>query len=314
MTVSFIRSSATLRVLLAATLASWMSAAASGSSQAPCPEVAQALRAALTARDLDGARRRFEAVLAEPACSDAFRARAGRAVSMLHARVVQERSARGSSLASQLALLHQGLRYARTWPILALLGDAARDAGDHDGASAWYQEALVAIDDSATTPKPPAVPVIERLFRRAAQSRLLATHYQPPPKTRSGAPGGLAAERIRGFVVARVPVPITFHTDSAEFTDMGRRAASDMAEYLTAQQPARVTIAGHTDPRGEDAYNLALSRRRAEAVARFLREHGFTGQVEVVAKGEREPFSANGPGTYTRAQRWQMDRRVELIR
>lgn len=309
-----IRSSATLRALLAATLALSMSAAASDRSRTQCPEVARALQAALAARDLDDARRRFDAVLEEPSCDDAFRARAGRVVSMLHARVVQERMVTGSSLASQLALLHQGLRYARTWPILALLGDAAHDAGDHDGASGWYQEALVAIDDTASTPKPPAVSVIERLFRRAAQSRLLATDYQPPPKTRSGAPGGLAAERIRGFVVARVPVPITFHTDSAEFTGKGRRAAADMVEYLTAQQPARITIAGHTDPRGEETYNLALSRRRAEAVAQFLRGHGFGGRVEVVAKGESEPFPVDEPGIYSREQRWQMDRRVELIR
>ena len=303
-----------LRALLWATLALSMSAAAADRSRAQCLEIVQALRTALAARDLDDARRRFEAALAEPACSDAFRARAGRAVSMLHARVVQERMADGSSLASQRALLLQALRYARIWPILALLGDAAHDAGDHDAASAWYQEALVAIGDSASTPKPPAVPVIERLFRRAAQSRLLATDYQPPPKTRSGAPGGLAAEHIRGFVVARVPVPITFHTDSAELTGKGRRAAADMVEYLTAQRPARITIAGHTDPRGEETYNLTLSRRRAEVVARFLREHGFQGQVDVVAKGESEPFPVDEPGIYTREQRWQMDRRVELIR
>ena len=308
------RSSPTLRVLLAAALVLSMSAAASDPPRAQCPEVARALRAALAARDVDDARRRFETVLEEPSCSDAFRARAGRAVSMLHARVVQERMAAGSSLFSQYELLRQGLRYARTWPVLALLGDAARDAGDHDGASAWYQEALVTIDDPASTPRPPGVPVIERLFRRAAQSRLLATDYQPVPKTRSGAPGGLAAERIRGFVVARVPVPVTFHTDSAEFTGNGRRAAADMVEYLTAQQPPRITIAGHTDPRGEEAYNFELSRRRAEAVARFLREYGFDGQVDVVAKGESEPFPVDESGIYTREQRWQMDRRVELIR
>ena len=87
-----------------------------------------------------------------------------------------------------------------------------------------------------------------------------------------------------------------------------------MADYLAAQQSARVTIAGHTDLRGEEAYNLELSRRRAEAVAHILREHGFSGQVEVVAKGESEPFPVDEPSSYSREQRWQMDRRVELIR
>ena len=119
---------------------------------------------------------------------------------------------------------------------------------------------------------------------------------------------------IRGFVVERVPVPITFHTGSAEFTEKGRHAAADMVEYLTMQNPGRITIAGHTDPRGDESYNLALSRRRAEAVAHYLRMQGFAGQVQVVAKGESERFAVDDPSAYTREQRWQMDRRVELIR
>ena len=286
----------------------------SGPVRADCTEAARALRTALAARDLDAAQRHHDAVWREPSCDDRFRDRAGRAVSLLHARIAQERMAAGASLASQQALLERGLGYARTWPLLALLGDAARDARDYDRASALYQEALTVIDDTVKTPKPPPEPEIERIFHLAAQSRMLATRYQPAPETRSGAPGGLAATRIRGFVVERVPVPITFHTDTAEFTEQGRHAAADMAEHLKVQKTARITVAGHTDPRGAEAYNLDLSRRRAEAVARYLREQGFEGQVEVMAKGERERFPVDEPSAYTREQRWQMDRRVELIR
>ena len=170
------------------------------------------------------------------------------------------------------------------------------------------------IDDAVETPRPPPQSEIERIFRRAAQSRLLAEDYRPPPRTRSGAPGGLAAESIRGFAIERVPVPITFHTDSAEFTEKGRRAAADMLEYLTIQKSGGITVVGHTDPRGEEAYNLALSRRRAEAVAQYLRVNGFAGQVQVIAKGESERFPVDDSSAYSREQRWQMDRRVELIR
>ena len=261
------------------------------------------MKEALAARDLDAVQGRFEAVLEEASCSDRFREQAGRAVSMVHAWVVQERMATGTSLVSQRALLERGLGYARTWPVLALLGDAAHDAGDYDSASAQYQEALAVIDDEVRTPKPPPESEIERIFRRAALSRRLATDYRSPPRTRSGAPGGLAAQRVRGFVVERVPVPITFHTGSAEFTEKGWRAAADMAEYLTAQKSGRIAIAGHTDPRGDAASNLGLSRRRAEAVAQYLREHGFAGRIDTIAKGESERFPIDDPGAYTREQR-----------
>ena len=305
---------APLRFLMWAALASSMSMAASEAARADCRDAAQALSQAIGARDLEAVRGRFQAVLKEASCSDGFREKAGRAVSMAYARAVQERIASGASLASQRALLEQGLGHARTWPVLALLGDAAHEVEDYDGASAHYQEALVAIDDVVKTPKAPSRAVIERIFRRAAQSRMLADNYQPPPKTRSGAPGGLAAKSIRGIAIERVAVPITFHTDSADFTEDGRRAAADMVEYLTIQRSERITIAGHTDPSGSDAYNLDLSRRRAEAVANYLRAQGFTGQIQVVAKGERERFPIDDPSAFSRQQRWQMDRRVELIR
>lgn len=309
-----IRRLAPLRVLVWTALASLMSMAISEVARADCREAARGLNEAIAARDLDAVPERFQAVLKEATCSDGFREKAGRAVSLAHARIVQERIASGSSVASQRDVLERGLDYARTWPVLALLGDAAHDTGDYDVASARYQEALVVIDDVAKTPKAPPRSEIEWIFRRAAQSRMLAADYRPAPRTRSGAPGGLAAQSIRGFTIERVPLPISFHTDSAEFTEQGRRAAADMVEYLTAQRSGRITIAGHTDPRGDKSYNLELSRRRAEAVAHYLRTQGFAGHIQVVAKGESERFPVGDPSAYTREQRWQMDRRVDLIR
>ena len=302
------------RVLAMGTVAVMVWISLPGQARADCLQVARALRAALSTNDLEGARRHYDAAWREPACDDAFRARAGRAVSLLHARTAQDRMAAGASLASQRAVLERGLVYGRTWPLLAMLGDLAHDGRDYDRAAALYQEALAAIDDTVKTPKPPPAAEIERIFGTAARSRLLAEDYRASPTTRSGAPGGLAAARIRGFTVERVPVPITFRTGSAAFTEKGLRAAADMADFLKTQNPPRIAIAGHTDPRGGESYNLDLSRKRAEAVAAYLLERGFEGRIEVVAKGESERFPLADPGAYSQSERWQLDRRVELIR
>ena len=312
--VPSIKLSMVRHALMPAVLAALICGGLSGAVWADCPAAAQQLRAALAAGDLDGARRLHDTVWREPACDDVFRGRAGRAVSLLHARIAQERLAAGASLDSQRVLLERGLEFGRTWPVLALLGDAAHDARDFGRASALYQEALAAIDDAVKTPKPPPPTEIERIFLRAGQSRMLAAEYRVSPRTRSGAPAGLAAARIRGFTVERVPLPISFHTGSAKFTGQGRRAAADMAGYLKMQNPPSIAIAGHTDPRGAEAYNLDLSRRRAEAVAAYLREQGFKGRIDVIAKGERERFPVEEASGYTREERWRMDRRVELIR
>ena len=301
-------------VRIAAVLAPLAVMAIPAAAEADCREAAAALRDALQARDLPAARTAYDTVHAEPSCGDGFRDRAGRAVSALHARIAQERIAAGADPGSLRRLLERGLGYGRTWPLLALLGDEAAARRDHDAASALYQEALTLIDDETRTPRPPPAAEIGRIFEHAARSRMLATEHRPAPRTRAGAPGGLAAERIRGFTVKRVPVPVTFHTDSARFTERGRLAAAELAEHLKTQRPESVAIAGHTDPRGPAAYNLELSRQRAEAVARYLREQGFGGEIRTVAKGESERFPVADSSAWTEEERWRLDRRVELIR
>ena len=305
-----------LRRLLvwAAVLAIPVAGAPFQDARAGCREVAKPLQEALKARDLDAARRHYEAVQREFDCSGAFQARAGRAVSNLHAQVAEERMAGGASLASQRDLLEQGNAYARTWHTLALLGDVAYDARDYDRATGLYQEALVVLDNEGHTPKPPPPSDIERILKRAGLNRMLAEDYVRAPVNRAGRLDGLAAPTIRGFKVERVPIPVTFRYDSTEFDGKGRRYAEEMAEFLIQQAPGRITISAHTDHRGEEAYNLALSRRRGEAVRDFLKERGFRGEIAVIPRGESDPFELPDPERYSQEEIDRMNRRVELMR
>jgi len=58
---------------------------------------------------------------------------------------------------------------------------------------------------------------------------------------------------------------------------------------------------------------MALSRERLATVKRFLRVSGFEGELELVPKGESEPFAGVERGEYEREDLYQLDRRVELI-
>ena len=283
-------------------------------ARAGCREVAQSLQEALRARDLDATRRHYEAVRGEFDCTDAFRKRAGRAVSNLHVQVAEERMAGGASLLSQRDLLEKGNAYARTWRTLALLGNIAYDARDYGRATGLYQEALAVLGNEGYTPKPPPRPDIEWILERAGLNRMLVEDYVRAPTNRQGMLDGLAAPSIRGVKVERVPIPVTFRTALAEFDEKGLRYAEEMAQFLIQQAPERITISAHTDKRGEEAYNLALSRRRGEAVRNFLRERGFTGEIEMIPKGESEPFELRDPQNHTKEEHQRMNRRVELIR
>ncbi|MCS7001538.1 MAG: OmpA family protein [Dehalococcoidia bacterium] len=52
-------------------------------------------------------------------------------------------------------------------------------------------------------------------------------------------------------------------------------------------------VAGHTDSRGSDAYNLALSQRRAETVLKYLTDNGVTNTLRARGYGERQPVASN---------------------
>ncbi|MBI4196669.1 MAG: OmpA family protein [Deltaproteobacteria bacterium] len=56
----------------------------------------------------------------------------------------------------------------------------------------------------------------------------------------------------------------------------------------------KVEIGGHTDNKGDETYNLKLSGKRAEAVKRFLVDHGVqAGRLTAKGYGESEPRDTN---------------------
>lgn len=110
-----------------------------------------------------------------------------------------------------------------------------------------------------------------------------------------------------------VPVPITFIFNEANFTPEGRKAADLLLEYLKLKNYDSVTLTGHADERGTIALNMNLSSERLDTVASFLREGGFKGELDLIPKGESEPFTGVVRSEYDREELYQLDRRVELI-
>ncbi|MFJ3264226.1 OmpA family protein [Pseudomonas sp. NPDC086581] len=84
----------------------------------------------------------------------------------------------------------------------------------------------------------------------------------------------------------------TFAFNSAELSPAGRASLASLAEQLKAQQPSRISITGHTDRLGSPAYNLDLSRRRAEAVRNYLAAAGVpSAAMRVRGAGAAEPVA-----------------------
>jgi outer membrane protein OmpA-like peptidoglycan-associated protein len=122
-------------------------------------------------------------------------------------------------------------------------------------------------------------------------------------------------ETPRGVVIT---LPHTlFAFDSYDLDAQARRVVERIAYVLNHPRAAQriVVLEGHADAIGTEAYNLALSRRRAETVARELIGQGVRRErVTVAAYGESRPIAPNQrpDGTDDPAGRAK-NRRVEAV-
>lgn len=106
-----------------------------------------------------------------------------------------------------------------------------------------------------------------------------------------------------------LPADVLFDVDKADIRPDAATALADLATVVRAWT-GPVRLVGHTDSDGSDAHNLALSRRRAEAVKRWLVENAAIdpGRCSTEGLGETAPRAAND----TPAGK-QANRRVEVV-
>lgn len=97
---------------------------------------------------------------------------------------------------------------------------------------------------------------------------------------------------------AALSLPVRFAFDSADILPAARIQLDAVAEGIKLLAPkSTVTIEGHTDGVGSDAYNLDLSRVRANAVRDYLvKRHGIdAARLKTVAYGKTRPIEGSDP-------------------
>ena len=107
-----------------------------------------------------------------------------------------------------------------------------------------------------------------------------------------------------------VAAPVTFAFNSAELTEDASKLLDTISSALKTSELAayRFLVEGHTDAKGSDAYNLSLSKKRAEAVFAYLVKSGIAKtRLTAVGYGEQRLLEGEKPDA-------DANRRVEVVR
>jgi len=88
---------------------------------------------------------------------------------------------------------------------------------------------------------------------------------------------------------------VLFEFDKASLLPVAEETLRKAATFVREQATGTVQIDGHTDSKGDDNYNLKLSRQRAESVRDWFRTRGNVGNIQfsVDGLGEKKPVASN---------------------
>lgn len=110
-----------------------------------------------------------------------------------------------------------------------------------------------------------------------------------------GTPMGFKVDRDGCIIEQTVSLrSINFEFNQDRLTEPSKETLDKVAMAMKGQPALTVTIGGHTDSLGADAYNMKLSQRRANAVRSYLISTGVpAGNLVAKGYGESTPVADN---------------------
>ena len=102
---------------------------------------------------------------------------------------------------------------------------------------------------------------------------------------------------------------IYFSYDSSELNDTAKGIVSSHIDYLKQHPDLVITIEGHADARGSEAYNIELGELRAQAIkSAMIAEHINPEKIRLISYGETLP-AVEGSNDMA----WRLNRRATIV-
>lgn len=119
---------------------------------------------------------------------------------------------------------------------------------------------------------------------------------------------GAKVERVGEGIEVTFDSGLLFDFDSDRIRPAAAANLTELARSLNKFGDSNLLIVGHTDSQGDDAYNQALSYRRANSASAYLQSQGVPStRVSTSGRGESEPVASNSTDDGR-----QKNRRVEV--
>ncbi|MBW1670249.1 MAG: OmpA family protein [Deltaproteobacteria bacterium] len=126
----------------------------------------------------------------------------------------------------------------------------------------------------------------------------------------------LGAQETEAEIQIELSGDVLFDFDEWDIRFDAETMLKKVGDIITAYKSPKVIIAGHTDSKGSEAYNLRLSEKRSESVKKWLSENaGISAHtMKTIGYGETRPVAqnANSDGLDNPEGR-QKNRRVDIV-
>ena len=102
---------------------------------------------------------------------------------------------------------------------------------------------------------------------------------------------------------------VFFDFNKSDLTAQAAKIVDQAAANAASAKATTLSVTGYTDTVGSDAYNMRLSRRRAESVAAKLEKDGVpASEIAIVAKGKHDLLVPTADGV-----KEPQNRRVTIV-
>lgn len=101
---------------------------------------------------------------------------------------------------------------------------------------------------------------------------------------------------------------LNFASGSAQIPNNSTELLAKIGSIIDNIKPDEIQVQGHTDSTGSSSYNQQLSKKRANAVKKFLTANNYSYDVQAVGYGQSKPLADNSTDKGRK-----MNRRVDII-